>query len=117
MAQDECEAFMDAIVYTMMIDKVVDPDEMEKVEALADQLPWVPPGGAAAHVRTAMSRALEYGHFQTQAEPYLMGLAAGFRSAEARVYTRKACLKVIAADGEESRTEAALGEILNRVFR
>lgn len=117
MAPVECEAFMDAIVYTMMIDKVVDPNEMEKVEAFADQLPWVPAGGAAPHVRSAMLRALEYGNFQTQAEPYLMGLAMAFRTPEAKSYTRKACLKIIAADGEETRTETALKDILNRVFR
>lgn len=31
MMQGECEAFIDAVVYTMMVDKVIDPNEMEKV--------------------------------------------------------------------------------------
>ena len=39
MDQWECEAFIDAVVYTMMADKVIDPNEMEKVEAFAEKLP------------------------------------------------------------------------------
>ena len=36
MDQSECEAFVDAVVYTMLADKVIDPDEMEAVEEFAE---------------------------------------------------------------------------------
>ena len=116
MSPGQCEAFVDAIVYAMMADKVVDPDEMKKVEDLADKLPWSGPGSAAGYIRTAMVRATENQNFVHDAEPYLYQISVSLGSQEVREYTRKACLKVVAADGEETRTEAALVELINRAF-
>ena len=45
MGQEDSEALIDAVVYTMMVDKVIDPDEMEKVEDFI-LLEGTPYGGA-----------------------------------------------------------------------
>tara|TARA_B100000959_G_scaffold138664_1_gene145728 strand:- start:229 stop:627 length:399 start_codon:yes stop_codon:yes gene_type:complete len=117
MEQVECEAFIDAVVYTMMVDKVIDPNEMEKVEGFADKLPWQGEHGVHDHVRQSITRALKNKNFITQAEPYLQECSARMKNPEARAYTRKACLKVVKADGEQTRTELALVGIADKVFQ
>ena len=117
MEQVECEAFIDAVVYTMMVDKVIDPDEMNKVEELADKLPWQGGHGVHDYVRQSITRALKNKNFITQAEPYLQECSARLKNPEACAYTRKACNKIVDADGEQTRTELGLMEIANRVFQ
>lgn len=116
MGQEDSEALIDAVVYTMMVDKVIDPDEMEKVEDLSDKLYWKGEGSVEDYVRQSITRALENKNFITQAEPYLQECAARMKNPEAREYTRKACLKMVNADGEQTRTELALTEIIDKVF-
>jgi hypothetical protein len=116
MEQVECEAFIDAVVYTMMVDKVVDPDEMEKVEEFADKLPWQGEHGVHDYVRQSIIRAVENKNYITQAEPYLISCAGNIKSTDAREFTRKACIKIVNADGEQTRTEQGLMEIANKVF-
>ena len=116
MGQEDSEALIDAVVYTMMVDKVIDPDEMVKVEDLSDKLYWKGEGSVEDYVRKSITRALENKNFNTQAEPYLQECAERLNNPEARKYTRKACLKMVNADGEQTRTESALTEIVVMVF-
>jgi len=116
MDQSECEAFVDAVVYTMLADKVIDPDEMEAVEEFAEKLPWKSFDSVHNHVRNSLGRAAKNQNFMKQAEPYLAGIAARLKTSESRRYTRDACLKIVKADGEQSRTELALVELANRAF-
>ena len=116
MDQSECEAFVDAIVYTMLADKVIDPDEMEAVEKYAEKLPWKSPDSVHNHVRNSLGRAAKNQNFMKQAEPYLAGIAVRLKTSESRKYTRDACLIIVKADGEQSRTELALIELANRAF-
>ena len=116
MGQEDSEALIDAVVYTMMVDKVIDPDEMEKVEDLSDKLHWKGEGSVEDYVRQSITRALENKNFNTQAEPYLQACAERMNNPEARKYTRKACLKMVNADGEQTRTESALTKIIDKVF-
>ena len=116
MGQEDSEALIDAVVYTMMVDKVIDPDEMEKVEDLSDKLYWKGEGSVEDYVRKSITRALENKNFNTQAEPYLQECAERLNNPEARKYTRKACLKMVNADVEQTRTESALTEIVVMVF-
>jgi len=39
MDQEECEAFIDAVVYSMMIDRMIDENEVAKIKNEANQLP------------------------------------------------------------------------------
>ena len=117
MGQEDSEALIDTVVYTMMVDKVIDPDEMEKVEDLSGKLYWKGQGSVEDYVRQSITRALKNKNFITQAEPYLQECAARMKNPEARAYTRKACLKMVNADGEQTRTELALVEIVDKVFQ
>jgi len=117
MEQVESEALIDAVVYTMMVDKVIDPDEMENVEDLSDKLYWKGEGKIEEYVRQSITRALKNKNFMRQAEPYLQECSARLKNTEARAYTRKACLKMVKADGEQTRTELALVEIVDKVLQ
>ena len=66
MGQEDSEALIDAVVYTMMVDKVIDPDEMEKVEDLSDKLYWKGEGSVEDYVRQSITRALENKNFNTR---------------------------------------------------
>ena len=116
MWQKDSEALIDAVVYTMVVDKVIDPDEMEKVEDLSDKLHWKGEESVEDYVRQSITRALENKNFNTQAEPYLQACAERMNNPEVRKYTRKACLKMVNADGEQTRTESALTKIVDKVF-
>ncbi len=116
MGQEDSEARIVAVVYTIMVVNVIDPDEMEKVEELSDKIYWKGEGSVEDYVRQSITRALENKNFNTQAEPYLQECAERMNNPEARKYTRKACLKMVNADGEQTRTESALTEIVDKVF-
>ena len=116
MNQAECEAFIDAVVFAMMADRVVDPDEMEQVESYAAKLPWQSEASVDDYVRQSLAAAAQCRNFATQAEPYLRTIVNRMRSSEVRAYTRDACLSVTAADGETTRTEKALEELVKQVF-
>ena len=116
MMQGECEAFIDAVVYTMMVDKVIDPNEIEKVEAFAEKLPWQSPDSVHTYVRESIGRAVQNQNFMKQAGPYMAGIAARVQTPKAREYTRNACLEIVKADGKQSRTELALVELVNHAF-
>ena len=66
MDQSECEAFVDAVVYTMLADKVIDPDEMEAVEEFAEKLPWKSFDSVHNHVRNSLGRAAKNQNFMKQ---------------------------------------------------
>ena len=117
MEQVECEAFIDAVVFAMMADKVVDPNEMKQVEEYAEKLPWQSAASVDNYVRQSLGKAAEIRNFTTQAEPYLQEIRGRLESRAARKYTRDACLVVAMADGETTRTEAWLNSVVKKVFR
>ncbi len=57
--QNECEAFVDAIVYCMMVDRRIEPEEMELVEGKAELLPWKSTQPVAGFVRVSMAGAVQ----------------------------------------------------------
>ena len=116
MEQEECEAFIDAVVYSMMIDRMIDENEAAKIKKEANQLPWKSSSPAVDYITESIRKAGKNLNFQRQAEPYCEEIATRIHSREAAVFTRKACLKVMHSDGEFKPVEEALEQLIDQVF-
>ena len=88
----------------------------KKVKGWSDKLYCKGEGKVEDYVPQSITRALENKNFNTQAESYFQACAVRMKNPESRKYTRKACLKMVNADGEKTRTELALTEIIDKVF-
>ena len=93
MGQEDSEALIDSVVYTMMVDKVIDPDEMERWEDLSDKLYWKGEEKVEDYVRKSIIRALENKNFNTQAESYFQACALRMKNPESRKYTSQGLLE------------------------
>jgi tellurite resistance protein len=116
MEQEECEAFIDAVVYSMMIDRMIDENEAAKIKKEANRLPWKSPSPVVDYITGSIRKAGNNLNFQRQAEPYCGEIAGKIRSKEAREFTRKACLKVMHSDGEFKPVEKALEQLIDQAF-
>jgi len=116
MEQEECEAFIDAVVYSMMIDRMIDENEAAKIKKEANQLPWKSSSPAVDYITESIRKAGKNLNFQRQAEPYCEEIAGRIHSKEVRKFTRKACLKVMHSDGEFKPVEKALEQLIDQVF-
>ena len=116
MEQEECEAFIDAVVYSMMIDRMIDENEAAKIKKEANRLPWKSLNSVVDYITGSIRRAGKNLNFQRQAEPYCEEIAGRIKSEEVLKFTRKACLKVMHSDGEFKPVEKALEQLINQVF-
>ena len=116
MEQRECEAFIDAVVYSMMIDRMIDENEAAKIKKEANRLPWKSSSPVVDYITGSIQLAGKNLNFQRQAEPYCEEIASRIRSKEVRKFTRKACLKVMHSDGEFKPVEKALEQLIDQVF-
>ncbi len=116
MEQEECEAFIDAVVYSMMIDRMIDEKEADKIKTESNRLPWKSPNSVVDYITDSIRRAAKNLNFQRQAEPYCGEIANKIHSEAVREFTREACLKVMYSDGEFKPVEAALEQLIKQSF-
>ena len=116
MTQEECEAFIDAVVYSMMIDRMINEKEADNIKGKANRLPWKASRPATDFITDSIRRAGKNLNFQRQAEPYCEEIAGRIKSKEVLKFIRKACLKVMHSDGEFKPVEKALEQLIDQVF-
>jgi len=115
--QKECEAFVDAIVYCMIVDRRIEPEEMELVEGKAHLLPWKSTQPVAEFVRESMTRAVQKMGLSDKAIEYCKDIRKRLRSEEVREYTLKMCERMVEEDGVTRASESQFLTLLTRRLR
>ena len=108
---------MDAIVYCMIVDRRIEPEEMELVEGKAHLLPWKSTQPVAEFVRESMTRAVQKMGLSDKAIEYCKDIRKRLRSEEVREYTLKMCERMVEEDGVTRASESQFLTLLTRRLR
>lgn len=115
-AQDECEAFVDAVLYAMMIDQRIDSGEERELAKQLDGLPWQSEVQLVDYVKQSSLAAGDNLSFNQKASDYCAGIASRLKRDPARESTLLACRRIVRSDGELRPVEQALIQELRKAL-
>jgi len=107
-SQTESEAFIDAVVYAMLIDRRIDSNEEEELARQLDRLPWQSEVLKMDYVKSSSQEAGRNLSFEQKAAEYCAGIAGRLQREAAREVTLRACRNIVRSDGELKPVEQAL---------
>lgn len=115
-AQDECEAFVDAVLYAMMIDQRIDSGEERELAKQLDGLPWRSEVQLVDYVKQSSLAAGDNLSFNQKASDYCAGIASRLKRDPARESTLRACRRIVRSDGKLRPVEQALIQELRKAL-
>ena len=107
-SQTESEAFIDAVVYAMLIDRRIDSNEEEELARQLDRLPWQSEVLKMDYVKSSSQEAGRNLSFEQKSAEYCAGIAGRLQREAAREVTLRACRNIVRSDGELKSVEQAL---------